>query len=100
MRKTTLVQVPGFNPEHMPTWYDDALCTQVDPDLFYPEKGGSTREAKKTCLACPVRARHLGGSGECLDYALAHQERYGIWGGVAERERRGMINRQQQRIAS
>ena len=47
----------------------------------FPEKGGSTREAKKVCLSCDVR-------GECLDYALAHDERFGIWGGLSERERR------------
>ena len=90
MRPSNLVQLLDFQPSHEPTWRDDALCAQTDPDMFYPEKGGSTREAKKTCLACPVRARHLGGSGECLDYALEHQERFGIWGGVSERERRRM----------
>ena len=62
-------------------WQDDALCAQTDPEIFYPEKGGSTREPKRVCRACPVRA-------ECLDYALAHDERFGIWGGFSERERR------------
>lgn len=71
-------------------WRDFAVCAQVDPDAWFPEKGGATREAKRICLGCPVRARHLGGTGECLDYALAHQERFGIWGGVSERERRMM----------
>ena len=47
----------------------------------FPEKGGSTREAKKICLGCEVRH-------ECLEYALAHDERFGIWGGLSERERR------------
>jgi WhiB family redox-sensing transcriptional regulator len=62
-------------------WQDRALCAQTDPEAFFPEKGGSTREAKKICLGCEVRA-------ECLDYALAHDERFGIWGGLSERERR------------
>src|ERR1700734_2718220 len=62
-------------------WQDRALCAQTDPEAFFPEKGGSTREAKKVCLGCEVR--HA-----CLDYALAHDERFGIWGGVSERERR------------
>lgn len=62
-------------------WRDRALCAQTDPEAFFPEKGGSTREAKKTCLGCQVRS-------ECLEYALAHDERYGIWGGLSERERR------------
>lgn len=62
-------------------WMDDALCAEVDPDVFFPEKGGSTRDAKKVCAACPVRAM-------CLDYALANKEYIGIWGGLSERERR------------
>jgi WhiB family redox-sensing transcriptional regulator len=62
-------------------WHDDALCAQTDPEAFFPEKGGSTREAKKICAGCPVRA-------ECLESALANDERFGIWGGLSERERR------------
>jgi WhiB family redox-sensing transcriptional regulator len=62
-------------------WQERALCAQTDPEAFFPEKGGSTREAKKVCVSCDVRA-------ECLEYALAHDERFGIWGGLSERERR------------
>lgn len=62
-------------------WQDRALCAQTDPEAFFPEKGGSTREAKKICMGCEVRS-------ECLEYALAHDERFGIWGGLSERERR------------
>jgi WhiB family transcriptional regulator, redox-sensing transcriptional regulator len=62
-------------------WQERALCAQTDPEAFFPEKGGSTREAKRICSGCDVRA-------ECLDYALAHDERFGIWGGLSERERR------------
>lgn len=64
-------------------WQQDALCAQTDPEAFFPEKGGSTREAKAVCQACQVRA-------ECLEYALANDERFGIWGGLSERERRRM----------
>jgi WhiB family redox-sensing transcriptional regulator len=63
------------------SWQDSALCAQTDPEAFFPEKGGSTREAKKVCRACEVRT-------ECLEYALEHDERFGIWGGLSERERR------------
>lgn len=63
------------------SWQDEALCAETDPEAFFPEKGGSTREAKKVCLSCNVR-------GDCLEYALAHDERFGIWGGMSERERR------------
>lgn len=62
-------------------WQERALCAQTDPEAFFPEKGGSTREAKRICLGCEVKDK-------CLDYALAHDERFGIWGGLSERERR------------
>jgi WhiB family redox-sensing transcriptional regulator len=67
--------------ETIASWQDRALCAETDPESFFPEKGGSTREAKRVCLGCEVRA-------ECLEYALAHDERFGIWGGMSERERR------------
>ena len=63
------------------SWQERALCAQTDPEAFFPEKGGSTLEAKKICVGCEVR-------GECLEYALANDERFGIWGGLSERERR------------
>lgn len=62
-------------------WQQSALCAQTDPEAFFPEKGGSTREAKRVCHNCPV-------SAECLGYALENDERFGIWGGMSERERR------------
>lgn len=73
-------------PDEALDWQDDALCAQTYPDAFFPDKGGSTREAKQVCAACPVRA-------ECLEYALTHDERFGIWGGASERERRRMKRR-------
>jgi len=68
------------------SWQERSLCAQTDPEAFFPEKGGSTREAKKVCVGCEVRA-------ECLEYALAHDERFGIWGGLSERERRKLKKR-------
>ncbi len=68
------------------SWQERALCAQTDPEAFFPEKGGSTREAKKVCVGCEVRA-------ECLEYALANDERFGIWGGLSERERRKLKKR-------
>ena len=67
-------------------WQVQALCAQTDPEAFFPEKGGSTREAKRVCLGCDVR-------GDCLEYAMAHDERFGIWGGLSERERRRLRKR-------
>ena len=68
-------------------WQEKALCAQTDPEAFFPEKGGSTREAKRVCSSCEVRA-------ECLEYALENDERFGIWGGLSERERRRMSRSQ------
>jgi WhiB family transcriptional regulator, redox-sensing transcriptional regulator len=77
-----LVVVESFGePAEEPDWQERALCAQTDPEAFFPEKGGSTREAKRICSGCEVRA-------ECLEYALANDERFGIWGGLSERERR------------
>ncbi len=67
-------------------WQERALCAQTDPEAFFPEKGGSTREAKRICQGCEVR-------DDCLEYALAHDERFGIWGGLSERERRKLKKR-------
>ena len=63
------------------SWRLDGLCAETDPEAFFPEKGGSTREAKRVCAGCPVRL-------QCLEFALQGDERFGIWGGLSERERR------------
>ena len=68
------------------SWQERALCAETDPEAFFPEKGGSTRDAKKICSCCNVRT-------ECLDYALQNDERFGIWGGLSERERRKLKRR-------
>lgn len=60
-------------------WVQEALCAQTDPELFFPEVGGSTKAAKRICGACPVEA-------ECLEYALRMGQREGIWGGKSSRE--------------
>ena len=68
-------------------WHDRALCAEVDPEIFFPADGGSgchdIKAAKNVCRACPV-------SAECLSYALAADEEFGVWGGMSERERRRM----------
>lgn len=65
----------------MEPWVDEAICPTIDSELFYPDKGGSSGPAKQICQACPVIA-------ECLEYALRTDQRYGIWGGLSERQRR------------
>jgi WhiB family redox-sensing transcriptional regulator len=64
-------------------WADRGLCAEVDAELWFPEKGGSSRQAKMICRACPVRI-------ECLNFALDRNERFGIYGGLTERERRDL----------
>jgi len=72
--------------ENTLAWQTDALCSQTDPEAFFPEKGGSTRDAKRICTSCDVKT-------ECLEYALQNDERFGIWGGLSERERRKLRKR-------
>ena len=62
-------------------WQDYSNCAGADADLFFPERGASTRKAKAICNACQVKA-------ECLEFAIQQSEKFGIWGGLSERERR------------
>lgn len=68
-------------------------CSQTDPEVFFPEKGGSTAPAKRICGGCSVRA-------ECLEFALARDERFGVWGGTSERERRRITAQRRQAQAA
>ena len=77
MRSTTAIE----SDVEVRGWQDYANCLGVDPDLFFPERGASTREAKEVCRGCVVRL-------ECLEFALVNGEKFGIWGGMSERERR------------
>lgn len=67
-------------------WRDGGLCQQVDPELFYPEKGGTAEPAKRICSLCDVRLK-------CLKYALDNNEEFGVWGGLSEKERRALKQR-------
>ena len=89
MTREALLRVPGGEPEER-GWQEQANCLGVDPDLFFPERGASTREAKEVCRGCIVRDL-------CLEYALVNGEKFGIWGGLSERERRRI--RRQRAIA-
>lgn len=62
-------------------WRDDAACRGLDPAKWYPHTGERNDVAKAICAGCPVRA-------ECLEFAIAAREDFGIWGGMSERERR------------
>ena len=62
-------------------WQTNARCTEVDPEIFFPERGGSSKNARAVCEKCAVKV-------DCLEYALNNKEQFGIWGGTSERERR------------
>lgn len=66
-------------------WMDQALCAQVDGDLWYADKGDwpTTIKAKVICRKCPVRV-------QCLDYALSNNETFGVWGGMTPQQRRDL----------
>ena len=74
----------GIRPE---PWMDSAVCAQTDPEVFFPEPGGTAATARRICSVCPVQA-------ECLAYALQHQE-VGIWGGTNARTRQRMRREEQ-----
>lgn len=73
--------IPVADPEHAEDWRNQALCAQTDPEAFFPEKGGSVREAKRICNRCEVTA-------ECLNYALSIEPApVGVWGALTVKER-------------
>ncbi len=80
-----IASTPGHDHSD-PTWRLSALCAQTDPELFFPEKGGGTAQAKAVCSRCEVRT-------PCLDYALTTGQRDGIWGGLSTRQRQ-LLSRQ------
>jgi hypothetical protein len=72
---------PLLCPDTPWDWTLLAECQYTDPEVFFPQDPGESAAAKRVCRACPVRA-------ECLAYALANGERYGVWGGLSQRELR------------
>jgi len=71
---------------NLPRFTEPALCAETDPDVWFPEKGGSAAKAKATCRACPAR-------DECLAYALEHDIGFGVWAGKTPEERRKLRQR-------
>lgn len=65
-------------------WRDGALCATVDPQLFFPETTEEAKVAKQLCRTCDVVE-------QCLQYALAKDEQYGIWGAKSPNERRALL---------
>ena len=64
-----------------PKWQRQGACLGAHPDLFFPERGQSTKPAKEICKSCKVKE-------ECLKFALDGSEQFGVWGGMSERQRK------------
>lgn len=62
-------------------WAESGACRDADPEIFFPGRGEDTTTAKAMCATCPVRAN-------CLEHAIRVGEKFGIWGGMSERQRR------------
>jgi WhiB family redox-sensing transcriptional regulator len=93
-----------------------AKCQGLDPGIFFPQPprtGGKTSPdkekrtieaaqyevARKFCRSadgndeCPIRK-------ECLEYAIANRQDYGVWGGYTEEGRRNLIRRRRRATAA
>jgi WhiB family transcriptional regulator, redox-sensing transcriptional regulator len=67
--------------DQRPAWQRDALCREYAGRIdFFPGMGVSLEPAKSVCRRCLVRSA-------CLEFALEHDERAGVWGGLSAKER-------------
>jgi len=67
-------------------WVVFSACRDKDPDLFFAETKSGEKTAMSICHSCPVRS-------ECLEYAFEADIRFGIWGGLTEKQRRRLVRR-------
>lgn len=67
----------------LPYW-ESPSCSQVDPELFFPDAGRNSPQALKVCQGCVCRL-------QCLKYALDHEIMFGIWGGLSANQRREIL---------
>ena len=75
-------------------WQEEAACREHDNLLFFgPDQGESELEkqgrearAKAICQRCPV-------SAPCLEFAMETNQKYGIWGGLTDKERASLKRR-------
>ncbi|QOQ39832.1 WhiB family transcriptional regulator [Trueperella pecoris] len=81
-------------------WQALGSCNTMDPEFFFHpegERGGPRRRrierAKRICQTCPVL-------DQCREYALTHNEPYGVWGGLSEEERNRLARERRRSRAS
>ena len=91
MNGISLGIIEALGWEHDPApWTTKAACADSNPELFFPERGGSSSEAKHICRRCPVQL-------DCLEYALRWNIKFGIWGGRGEPERKRLRRQERPR---
>lgn len=78
--------LPKLPSDEDQPWLLRAACRGTDPALFFPGPEDTPAPALAICARCPVRQ-------DCLEHAIATRERFGIWGGTTERQRRRLIRR-------
>jgi WhiB family redox-sensing transcriptional regulator len=70
-------------------WQDDAECAESGPEFFFPDEdnrtAGNYTAARVICGRCPVKV-------QCLEYALANDERSGMYGGLTPAERKRLVS--------
>lgn len=69
-------------------WQDDAECAEIASEFFFPDEdnliAGNYKVARTICAGCPVKV-------QCLEYAVANDERFGMWGGLKPGERSRLV---------
>ncbi len=68
-------------PDH---WQELSACYGLDPEIFFPTTEEEAGLALSYCGVCQVR-------DVCLAWAVRNGERYGVWGGTTEQQRRRLI---------
>ena len=71
-------------------WQLDGLCTQTDPDLFFPVNAAQQKAATKICAECPVRIL-------CANFAIQTNQEFGVWGGLTEEDRKQLRSKKNSR---
>ena len=67
-------------------WAAFAVCKDRDPDTFFPTTPEAEREAIRICQGCSVQA-------DCLEFSIEARIRFGVWGGLTEKQRRNLQRR-------
>ena len=91
-------RLPGPNGD-LWDWQRLGACRGMDSAFFFhpegergPARANRESKAKAVCGRCPVVE-------QCRRHALAVHEPYGIWGGLSESERDGMIHTGRRRLS-